>query len=240
MRITEKLAARKKDLRGSAPVTVAFLGDSVTQGCFECYINEKGEIDTVFDPEAGYSAKLRHILHTLYPRAQINIVNAGISGDSAKGGLERIERDVLPFSPDLTVVSFGLNDCGGGIEKLPKFAERLRSIFDALQKRGSEVVYLAPCMTDTYVSSHIKDNALRAIASQQAEREKGGVLEAYVDEAKKVAEACGVRVCDCYHKWKRMEACGVDTTSLLANHINHPMREMHWMIANSLIEIIFS
>lgn len=240
MKITEKLAARQNDLYGSAPVTVAFLGDSVTQGCFECYINEKGGIDTVFDPESGYSAKLRHILQTLYPRAQINIVNAGISGDSAKGGLERMERDVLSFLPDLTVVSFGLNDCGGGLERLSKFAERLRSIFDALQKQGSEVIYLAPCMTNTYVSSRITDDALKEIAVQQAKRENDGVLETYVNEATRVAEACGVRVCDCYQKWKRMQACGVDTTSLLANSINHPKREMHWLIAHALTETIFS
>ncbi len=240
MKITEKLAARQNDLHGSAPVTVAFLGDSVTQGCFECYINEQGKIDTVFEPEAGYSAKLRHILQTLYPRAQINFINAGISGDSARGGLARMERDVLAFSPDLTVVSFGLNDCGGGTEKLPKFAERLRSIFEALQKKGSEVIYLAPCMTNTYVSSQIKDDALREIAEAQAKRENDGVLEMYVDEAKQVARSCGVRVCDCYHKWKRMQACGVDTTSLLANSINHPKREMHWLIAHALTETIFS
>ncbi len=240
MKITEKLAERQRNSHENAPVTIAFLGDSVTQGCFECYIDEQDRVDTVFDPEEAYSAKLRQMLAMLYPRAQINIVNAGISGDSAKGGLARVERDVLAFSPDLTVVSFGLNDCGGGIEKLPNFAERLKLIFDALQKQGSEVIYLAPCMTDTYVSSHIKDDALKAIAAQQAEREKSGVLEAYVDEAKKVAEACGVQVCDCYRKWKRMASCGVDTTSLLANYINHPTREMHWMIAASLVEIVFS
>ena len=240
MKITEKLAARQKDLRGRAPITIAFLGDSVTQGCFECYINEKGEIDTVFDPEEGYSAKLRQILYTLYPRAQINIVNAGISGDNAKGGLDRMERDVLAFSPDLTVVSFGLNDCCGGLDRVSRFGERLQEIFLRLQEKGSEVIYLAPCMTNTYVSSSIKDAALREVAEQQAKRENDGVLAAYVDEAKRVAESCGARVCDCYSKWKRMAACGVDTTALLANYINHPRREMHRMIADSLIEIIFS
>ena len=136
MKITEKLAARQMNMRDGAPITIAFLGDSVTQGCFECYINEKGLVDTVFEPESGYSARLRQILSRLYPRAQINVVNAGISGDNAKGGLERMARDVLAFSPDLTVVSFGLNDCGGGPEGIPLFAERLKLIFDALQDGG--------------------------------------------------------------------------------------------------------
>ena len=49
MKIKEKLAAKAKDNWNAAPVTIAFLGDSVTQGCFECYTTDGGGIDTVFD-----------------------------------------------------------------------------------------------------------------------------------------------------------------------------------------------
>ena len=240
MKITEKLAERQRNSHENAPVTIAFLGDSVTQGCFECYIDEQDRVDTVFDPEEAYSAKLRQMLAMLYPRAQINIVNAGISGDSAKGGLARVERDVLAFSPDLTVVSFGLNDCGGGIEALPRFAERLRQIFFKLQASGSEVIYLAPCMTNTYVSRQLREDELKRIAKRQAELENGGMLAAYVAKATEVADENGARVCDCYAKWKRLQACGVDTTALLSNRINHPRRELHWLIAAALTETIFS
>ena len=48
MKIIDKLNA-KQDIYGEKPVTIAFLGDSVTQGCFECYIKEDGKIETVFD-----------------------------------------------------------------------------------------------------------------------------------------------------------------------------------------------
>lgn len=37
MKIIEKLNA-KQDIYVEKPVTIVFLGDSVTQGCFECYI----------------------------------------------------------------------------------------------------------------------------------------------------------------------------------------------------------
>lgn len=42
MKIIDKLNA-KQDIYGEKPVTIAFLGDSVTQGCFECYIKEDGK-----------------------------------------------------------------------------------------------------------------------------------------------------------------------------------------------------
>ena len=49
-----------------------------------------------------------------------------------------------------------------------------------------------------------------------------------------------VPVCDCYALWKRLAACGVDTTALLCNRINHPDREMHKMFAYELVKTVFS
>ena len=37
MKFIEKLAKKQNNLYGEAPATLAFLGDSVTQGCFEVY-----------------------------------------------------------------------------------------------------------------------------------------------------------------------------------------------------------
>ena len=34
MKLIEKIRAKQADVFGAAPVTIAFLGDSVTQGCF--------------------------------------------------------------------------------------------------------------------------------------------------------------------------------------------------------------
>ena len=43
-------------------------------------------IDTVFDGASGYSARLREMLQLIYPNVQLNVINAGISGDTAEGG----------------------------------------------------------------------------------------------------------------------------------------------------------
>lgn len=51
-------------------------------------------------------------MNILYPEVPVNIVNAGISGDCAEGGLKRLERDVLSYNPDLIVVCYGLNEVG--------------------------------------------------------------------------------------------------------------------------------
>lgn len=116
MQFLQKIREKSDDLLGRPAATVAFLGDSVTNGCFELYLKDKNTFDTVFERHNSYAERFVRMLNTLFPRAQINLINAGISGDNAPNGAKRLARDVLPFRPDLTVVCFGLNDCMAGPE----------------------------------------------------------------------------------------------------------------------------
>ncbi len=235
MKFIEKLAAKQNDLYGALPATVAFLGDSVTQGCFELFESGRA-IDTVFDNKCAYSTRIREILHTFFPKAHINIVNCGISGDNAPNGLSRLERDILPFKPDLVVVSYGLNDCGNGEAGLEKYVNALDGIFKRVKETGAECIFMTENMMNTHVSCHVTNPRFIEIAEGTAKRQNNGTLDRYFEAAKKVAEENGVRVCDCYAKWKAMHKAGVNVTELLSNHVNHPTREMHYLFAYSLIE----
>ena len=238
MELLNKLAAKDADKYGKPPVTIAFLGDSVTQGCFEVFEVGGGGIDTVYAPESNYASKVATILRQLCPGAQLNVIAAGISGDSAPNGNNRLDRDVLPFKPDLTVVCYGLNDCGGGDAGIGRYTDALESIFTRLQAAGSEVICMTPNSMNWNVSCHLTDEWAKNLAAAFAERMKDGTLDRYVDAAKATAEKCGVPVVDCYAKWKEMEAAGVNTTELLANKLNHPTREMHWLFAWMLVQQI--
>ena len=90
MKIIEKMKAKAKDNFNREGVTIAFLGDSVTQGCFEIYKTEDNRIETVFDKKASYEMGVFDILCTLFPSVTVNIINAGISGDCAPRGLRRV------------------------------------------------------------------------------------------------------------------------------------------------------
>ena len=136
---------KNRDAFHTSPATLDFLCESVTNGCFEVLpaLSDNGDqgFNVVFDPEGGYPALLRKNLLTLYPRAQLNIINAGISGNSAPGGLARMECDLLPYHPDLTVVCYGLNDCGagdahGGGGRGGSRMRRLRKMDADVQKQG--------------------------------------------------------------------------------------------------------
>lgn len=236
LRIAEKLAAKAADNWNAPAVTIAFLGDSVTQGCFEVYLKGPDAIETVYDKNHAYHNYLAQILTMLYPGVPVNIINAGISGGSAPHGLERLERDVLSRKPDLTVVCFGLNDSGAGEEGIVRYTEALDGIFARLAEEGIETIFMTPNMMCTGVSVHLRDELPRQVAESCARTQNSGMLEKYLEAAKEVCAGRGVTVCDCYAKWKALARSGADVTELLANKINHPTREMNWMFAYSLVE----
>lgn len=240
MRIFEKIACKGKDLRGASPVTIAFLGDSVTQGCFEIYEKAPGVIETKFKREESYSAVLRRLLSDICPPAAVHIINAGISGDSAPGGLARIERDILAYHPDVTVVCFGLNDNGNGMAGLDNYKNALKEIFIKLQKAGSEVIAMTPNMMNTYVSPHLSHDSMKGIAAACAARQNDGTMDAYMDALRDAAKEQGIPVADVYALWKSMHEKGIDTTELLANYINHPTAKMHELFAHALLSVMLA
>lgn len=233
MKITEKLAAKLQNNWEERGLTLAFLGDSVTQGCFEIYSKRNGDLETVYDQEHTYHKYVQKLLSTLYPSVPISIINAGISGGSADHGRQRLEDHVLRYHPDLTVVCFGLNDATSA--ELSLYLDALREIFTRLQQAGSEVIFMTPNMMSTKVSDHL-DPEFHPIAERFAVIQKGGKLASYLQAAKDLCAELGVPVCDCYAKWMRLYEIGVDTTDLLANYLNHPTRDMNWLFAWSLVE----
>ena len=56
-----------------------------------------------------------------------------------------------------------------------------------------------------------------------------------MEAAKSLCRSRNIPVCDCYAIWKKLEMSGVNTTELLANKLNHPTRQMHWMFAYELV-----
>lgn len=235
----KKMKAKSDDLFGAPPVTVAFLGDSVTQGCFDIYRTGEASLETEFDSASAYSADFKAIFASLYPRVPLNIINCGISGGSAPNGLQRLERDVLPAHPDLVVVCFGLNDSGAGLEKIGDYTEALQAIFARLKQENIEVIFMTPNRMCTYVDCRMTDPFLRKVAEGIAQVQNDGVLDAYIQAARETAAQENVPVCDAYAAWCAMAEAGVDTTFMLANHVNHPIKELHWLFAWALVRTLF-
>ena len=241
MKIIEKFKAKVYDHDNAPAVTIAFLGDSVTQGCFDVYTDENNKIQVYTDSEAVFHNKIRKIFSKLYPTVPLNIINAGISGNCSWDAYKRMEKDVISHGADLCVIAFGANDAfveGGTC--IEKFKETIGKIIDRLKNEGIEVILMTQSMMCTKVSCHIADPLLIETAEGVSNMQNSGRFEAFMEAAKDVAREKNVPVCDVYAKWKKMYDGGVDITRLLANHINHPDEDMHWLFAYSLVETMYN
>ena len=225
MTVREKLNLDMKGLIAHGPVTIVAFGDSVTHGALAL-----GEINygTV------YHRRLAEKLSAVRSYVPVNVINAGIGGITAKDSLERMEGQVLSHHPDLVIVAFGLNDVNGPLDE---YLTSLGEIFDRCLEKGIETVFMTPNMFNTYVAEDTAD-IHKEYAAVTASYQNGGRMDTYMEAACALAKEKGVKVADCYAKWKALQSEGEDITMLLANRINHPKAEMHELFAQTLFEVI--
>ncbi|MBQ3079442.1 MAG: hypothetical protein IJC48_05500 [Clostridia bacterium] len=240
MKIMRRLKLRQEAFANHRPVVISFLGDSVTHGCFEVFINEHGKIDSFCRAEKAYPYLLANELGKLFPNARPSVINAGVAGDNAVNGRKRLERDVLFASPDLVIVNFGLNDSAnpdveGGLKA---YDQAMRGIFESVLASGAECMLVTPNFMCKYVSYHLADEKLISIAKAVAKVQNEGILKKYVECAKKAAKDMNIPVADAYSVWESLEKTGADTTKMLSNDINHPTEEMHRIFVNEIMRVL--
>ncbi len=208
-------------------VNIVCLGDSVTHGWFKV-------TDRAPDHEAAYPYKLKKLLDFYYPNQVFNVINSGIGGTTASQATERIERDVLKFQPDLVLIMFGVNDCND----VPEYLRSLEVLFKTFNDRGIPSVYITDHMMNTYLADDTHESIIEH-CKWSAGKQTDGTMDMLFSKGKQVAERNGVPVCDVYNKWKKLAESGVDVTMLLANRTNHPVPEMHTLLANEIFNTLF-
>jgi lysophospholipase L1-like esterase len=73
----------------------------------------------------------------------VEVVNAGVSGDTSSKGLARLEQEVLSHSPDYVLVLFGSEDALAGIEAAT-FRKSLEKIVNGIAARNVQPVLMTP------------------------------------------------------------------------------------------------
>ena len=212
---------------------IAFLGDSVTEGCFELYPTDYG-FDTVRRPEDGYVQKTVSLLAAAYGNAP-DFRNFGKSGASTFGGMTQVD-EAIAYQPDLAVACFGLNNVTQPEER---FFAALDELLSRLCAAVPDVIYLTPNRMNTYLHPNLGEYA-RKLAVATAEAQTSGKFDRMMEEARRIALRHGATVCDGYALWCEM-AKSVDVTDkLLVNYINHPTAEMHDKTASLLAKTILT
>ncbi|MGE0608902.1 MAG: SGNH/GDSL hydrolase family protein [Pirellulales bacterium] len=198
-RLAEKLAANH-------PATIVCLGDSVTG----VYYHTGGR--------RAYPEMLAVALGQAYPQARLNVVNAGISGDTTTGALNRLQKDVLDHKPELVTVMFGLND----MVRVPidDYQANLQSIIQQCRGVGADVLLCTP--------NAVIDSGGRPTTK----------LVKYCDAIKQVAKKWDVPVCDCYAAHAALRESDPLAWRLLMSDAIHPNMDGHKVNAQALCQTI--
>lgn len=182
--------------------TIVCLGDSVTG----VYYHTGGI--------RAYPEMLKAALLSIYPKASLQIINAGISGNSTVDALARLQRDVLDHHPHLVTVMFGLND----MTRVPieEFRANLTTIITRCRGTGAEVVLCTP--------NGVIDTPGRPIVR----------LEQYLHALKQVGTEQKVPICDVYAAYERVRQVNPLDWRLLFSDQIHPNMDGHRLNAREI------
>jgi lysophospholipase L1-like esterase len=191
---------------GREPVRIVCLGDSITG----VYYHTGGL--------RAYPEMLEIALRKAYPQAQVTVFNAGRSGDTTKGALARLDRDVIAHQPHLVTVMFGMND----LVKIPMadFRNNLKEISARCRQAGAEVLL---CTQDS-----VRETPARP-SSKLAE---------FTQAIREVAKEESLEVVDCFALYEAVRSKDPLEWSLLHSDEIHPNMDGHKLFASAIAQAI--
>lgn len=107
------------------PVTVGFLGGSITQGSLSS------------TPQTCYAYLVYQWWCQRFPNSQIRYINAGIGGTTSQFGVARVQEDLLQYQPDFVLMEFSVND-----DNTPHFQETYEGLVRRILKSGTALILM--------------------------------------------------------------------------------------------------
>ena len=95
---TERIAKVLKKAENREPITLGYLGGSITQGSLSS------------TPDTCYAAMTTKWWREQYPQTEFTYINGGIGGTTSQFGAARVDSDILAYEPDFVVIEFSVND----------------------------------------------------------------------------------------------------------------------------------
>jgi lysophospholipase L1-like esterase len=191
---------------GRKPVRIVCFGDSITG----VYYHTGGR--------RAWCDMLGIALSRLYPKAKLEMINAGISGNTSGMGLARMDSDVLARRPHLVVVMFGMNDAAGAPQD--QFEANLRTIVRRSRAASASAVLCTP-------------NSVYPNPRRPTER-----LAAYAQTVRQVALDLSVPLADCYQAYEDLHLRDPLAWKLLMSETIHPSMNGHKLFAEVIAQTI--
>lgn len=215
----------------SAPLRIVAFGDSTTAPRV-----------VAGKPLVVYADLLRQELPT--KGFDVQVINAGVPGNSTDDGRRRFERDVLAAKPQLVIIQFGANDSAIDVWREPpakeprvaidRFEANLRWFVAELRQRGIRVVLMTP---DPFRWTELLKKMYGKPPYDPNDPDGFSILlEKYADTVRWVAREMDVPLVDpfaAFGDYGDLENHSVD--ELLLDGM-HPNARGHRLIADLLVE----
>ena len=189
-------------MKSCEEATIVAIGDSLTYG----WMVNKGYLDFL---QEKFSEK--------YPAKEIQLINRGIPGDTAAGGLGRIESDVIVSNPDCVLIQFALNDAFMGYSQ-DQFAKNILLMIDKISQQTHADIVLV-------TSVWIKDPAFYSRAM------------AFYEQLEAIAADKGLPIARVHLYWKNKIDLGLEFRNLVQWDMVHPTVEGYKLMAEAIWEI---
>ena len=176
-----------------------------------------------------YSRYVQQYIQCRYPELKVNFYNAGWSGDTAGGGFNRLERDVLVLKPTVVTLFFGMNDGGyrsadAGITS--NFKRNEEKIIQALKAKGVRVVAYTPGAVDYDRQKKLADCKYN------------DNLEALGKAALELAQQYGLPSADVFHPmiaFQRAQKARTPGFTMIPDSV-HPSSAGHLVMAQEMLK----
>ena len=213
----------KKDTFFPNNSIVCFVGDSITH---------KGD----------FHNNILQYYVTRHANKNIKFCNCGIAGDTAEGGLTRIEEDVMIHNPTHAVIMFGMNDLGKDYNKsmstrendikndLAAFAENLEKMIIFLQAKSVRVLLEKPTIYDDTAET----KTLNMVG-------RNDILGSVAEVVGKMGQKYSLRVVDYYSIMKRINTVvqsALPNDSIIGPDRIHPGPVGHLIMAYKFLSTV--
>ncbi len=197
---------------GNESVRVVCFGDSVTG----VYYHTGGR--------RAWPDILGIALKKQYPKAKVEMFNAGISGNTTQAALERIDRDVIARKPHVVAVMFGLNDLVGGNRQA--YRDNLKAIVRRCHESGAVVVLCT--LNSVYPTRTFMASAARPMS----------VVAEYSQIVRDVASEESALLADCFRAYEYVRNRDATEWMLLMSEDIHPCMGGHKLFAETVAKSI--
>jgi lysophospholipase L1-like esterase len=166
----------------------------------------------------GFVDFLDEMIKRKYPVCSFSLLNRGVPGDTAEGGLYRLSEDVLDHEPDCVLVQFALNDAFTGIN-VERFGNSVQSIINSINENGGAEVILVTsvCLGNT------RENE---------------IAFPFYKKLEELADSNEITVAKVHEYWSRKIAeDGLEFRKLVQSDLVHPTVEGYRLMAEAIMGV---